>query len=147
MYASATWKIGQHSAAGLDSRIAEFGVFGDAPNGQEPAHNDAAVEKICVGRFRFAIERRLERKGGKPRVPRIASQKSRRAEARFQVSGVSRPPMEKHQSAHRVAGDLGGYAGVLAEVRSIVSRHAPACFLDSRLQEPAAGRIHQPVGR
>jgi hypothetical protein len=53
---------------------------------------------------------------------------------------LARPLIKKQQRADRIAGDFGGYAGVLAEVRSVVPCHAAACFLNSGLQEPAASR-------
>ena len=138
-------KIGQHRATCRDSRIPELEVFGGAPRVQEPAYDDAAIEEIREGRSRFPSQ--LERKSAQPRVPRSASQKSRRAQASLQVSRFRCPLMEEQQSADCIAGNLSGYGRILAEVRSIISRDASAGVLDSRLQKPAASRINKGLGR
>ena len=140
-------KIRQHRPAGRNGGVAELGFASHTPSTQQSAHNDAAIEKIRERRALRRIRRELERKRAKLRIPCYARKKTRRAECRVQVLRIARPLMQEEESADGVAGYFGGDAGVLAEVRTIVTRHAAACFLNSRVQEPAAGRVDQGIGR
>ena len=141
------WKVGQHRAAGRDGDIAELGFLSHAPSASNRPRTMMPQSKKYANRRAFAHSQ-LERKRAQLLVPCHAREKTRRAECRVQIFESSpRALVQKQQSAHRIAGDFGGYAGVLAEIRSIVTRYAAACFLDSRVQEPAAGRFNQGIGR
>ena len=129
-----------------DSRIQEFGVLGHTPGIQQPAHDDATIKEICQVIPRNAVPK-LEWKSAQTGVPRGSSQKARRAEPRLQICRISSALMKEQQRAERIASNLRGYAGVLPEIRFVIPSHTTACLLDSGLQEPAAGRFDERVGR
>ena len=136
-------EVCQHRPAGGNGGIAELGFRGHAPSTQQAAHDDAAIEEVRECRR----GRQLEWERAKLCVPCHARKKARRAQCRVKICGVAGALMQKEKSADGVAGDFGGDARVLAEIGAVVSCNAAARFLNSRVQEPAAGRFDRGIGR
>lgn len=139
-------EVGQHRAAGRNGGIAKFGVGSHAPRTQQAAYDDAAIEKVRKWRARRAA-REFERKRSELPVPGLTRKKMRRPESRIEVGGVPSPFMQKQENTNGITGDFRGYARILPEIGAVVARHPAAGFLNSRVQEPAAGRIDQGIGR
>ena len=130
-----------HRAAALFGDIQDVGGAYDAPQAQQTANNDAAIEKVRQPLARAF--RTFERKDLQGRVPRIICQERRRLASRFEIERIPGERVQVGESAQRVTSDLGGYGEVLLHVGAVVTRNTAVLLLDSRFDEPSPGGVEK----
>src|SRR5438874_1582767 len=116
-------KIHQHRASGGDRRVAKFGVLRDAPRSQQPTNDNPRIKEICETQRPISVDGVFEWESLATGAPCRSRQKAGRAQCRFKVCVFPEALMEKHEQAYRVAGDLVGNTGVLAQVAAEISGH------------------------
>ena len=126
-------EIARHGFAGGHGGVEELLLAGGAPNGQQAAHDDAAIEEVGEG---GGCD--FERHGLRCGVPGAGEEAGARERA-VEVAGVVGDGVQIDEGADRVAGDLGGGGQIAARIHQVVAGHAAVRLLNSGVQEPLSG--------
>ncbi len=105
-------KIERHGEPDFTGTFQKRGLLGDAPDGEQSADDNAAIEEVDVGLI--AIGDGLKGNGGGRGAPGIVDEKIGGAHCGLEIARVARDVVKIDQRASGVACDLGGNAGIAA---------------------------------
>ena len=108
-------------------------VSGGAPHGQKTSDDDSGVEEVS------AVRTGLEGKRRGHRIPRLIAQESCSPHGGVKMSRIAGDRMQVHERAGGITGDFIRDREIAALAGVVVTGDAPAGFLDSGTQKPAAG--------
>ena len=132
-------EVGNHAARGGHGHVEKAIFAGDAPDRDETAHDDAAIEEVAVvladagGRGMFEGERL------QAVVPGVVAEKRRGQPGAVENLFISRYVVEKDERAGRVPGDFGGNRLVFLKVRAVETGDATSRILNAGVEKPVSG--------
>ena len=126
-------EIARHGFADGDGGVEELLLAGGAPDGEQAADDDAAIEEIGEG---GGLD--FERHGLRRGVPG-AGEEAGGGEGAVEIAGVVGDGVQIDECADGVAGDLGGGGKIAAGIHQVVAGYAAVRLLNSGVEEPLSG--------